>query len=148
MLPAINREETGKELASAAVEEGDLRGTEGILLVDDEELVLRLEVKLLESYGYKVIAENNPERALQIFEESPDLFDLVITDMTMPNMTGIELVKKLKQIRADVKTIVCTGYSENMNSEKAEELGIQGFLAKPATRLEFAGKVRAILDNR
>ena len=84
---------------------------------------------------------------LELFIEQPDKFDLVITDMTMPNMTGDELAGELMNIRADIPVILCTGYSERISKERAQDLGIKEFILKPIVMRELAKTVRGVLDH-
>ncbi|OQY59599.1 MAG: hypothetical protein B6245_05840 [Desulfobacteraceae bacterium 4572_88] len=104
---------------------------ERILLVDDEEMLLDLGRDTLEDMGYEVVTQSRPENALKIFQEDPNAFDLVITDMTMPRMTGDVLAGEMMRIRPDIPVILCTGFSELTNQEKANAMGIRGFLMKP-----------------
>lgn len=122
-------------------------GTEHILLVDDEEPIARLERQILERLGYSVISHTSSVDALDAFRSNPDVFDLVITDMTMLNMTGDQLTKELIAIRADIPVIICTGFSERINKERAEAIGIKGFLMKPVVKSEMAQMVRKVLDG-
>ena len=97
--------------------------------------------------GYKVTIRTSSVEALELFMEQPEKFDLVITDMTMPNMTGDELAGKLMNIRADIPVILCTGYSERISRERAHELGIKEFILKPIVMRELAKTVRGVLDK-
>ncbi len=123
------------------------KGTERILFVDDEAPVARLGKKMLQRLGYKVTAFTNSMDALEAFRGNPDSFDIVITDMTMPNMTGDLFAKELMKIKPVIPIIICTGFSERMNPEKAEEIGIKGILMKPIVRGEMAHMVRKVLDG-
>ncbi|MFH0729561.1 MAG: PAS domain S-box protein [Pseudomonadota bacterium] len=122
-------------------------GTERILLVDDEEAIARLETQLLERLGYRVTARTSSADALEAFEANPSAFDLVLTDMTMPNMTGTQLAAKLFSIRPDIPIVICTGFSEKTSEEKAKANGINGFLMKPVVKSEMAKMVRKVLDE-
>lgn len=122
-------------------------GSERILLVDDEASIVRLEKQILERLGYRVTSHHNSLEALDAFKAGPDQYDLVITDMTMPNMTGDRLARHLLEIRPDLPVIICTGFSERMNQKKAEDLGIKGFLMKPVVKSQMAAMVRKILDE-
>lgn len=122
-------------------------GTERILFVDDEDFQVDLGKRILERLGYKVVTEANSSKALELFRKSPYEFDLVITDMTMPNLTGIELAKKLMAIRPDIAIIISTGYSEELSPEKAEVLGIKAIATKPLLIRDIADKVREVLDR-
>jgi len=122
-------------------------GTEQILLVDDEAPVLRSEQNMLESLGYKVIATRATEEALKLFYTKPNMFDLVITDETMPVMTGSELSQKLLQVRNDIPIILCTGFSESVDENKARTSGVRELVMKPFTTKEMAETIRRILDS-
>ncbi len=124
-----------------------LTGTERILLVDDEESVVRLEKQMLERLGYNVSARSDSLEALETFNSNPDGYDLVISDMTMPNMTGDQLAQELMSIRADIPIIICTGFSERINKEQAEANKVKGFLMKPVVKSEMAQMVRKVLDE-
>ena len=122
-------------------------GNEHILLIDDEEAIIQMETALLENLGYKVTALTSSDEALTTFESHPENFDLTISDMTMPHMTGADLAKRFLSIRPDMPFILCTGFSEMINEEKARELGIQEYIKKPVLRKEMAIVVRRALDN-
>jgi len=123
------------------------RGHETILFVDDEESITGMTQKILKRLGYKVEARLNPVEALDLFKLKPDSFDLVITDMTMPQMTGAKLSEKLKEIRSDIPVIICTGHSSLIDEEKAKRLGIAGYLMKPASMSTIAKAIRNVLDK-
>lgn len=122
-------------------------GHESILLVDDEEMILGIEKQMLERLGYKVTACNNSLNALDTFRQNPDGFDMVLTDMTMPHMTGIGLVSEIKKIRSGVSIIISTGFSERIDQEKAENLGINAFLMKPIGLVDLSVTLRKVLDG-
>jgi len=124
------------------------KGTERILFVDDEKSVVDSMQKILERLGYKVTARTSSIEALEAFRNDTRLFDLVITDMTMPNMTGKELVSELKTLRPDIPIILCTGFSDQINKKKAKELGIDDFIMKPIIRSKIANSIREVLDKR
>ena len=122
-------------------------GTERILIVDDEEMIVDMEKQMLERLGYNVTALTDSLEALEVFETGPNGFDLVITDMTMPHMTGVQLADKIKSIRQDIPVIICSGFSDQIDAETSKKMGIQGYLIKPVTRNEIAGLVRTVLDE-
>ncbi|WP_300464964.1 PAS domain S-box protein [Desulfobacula sp.] len=122
-------------------------GTETILLVDDEDTILIMEKQVLERLGYQVISRTSSLEALEAFRGNPNKFDLVITDMAMPNMSGDRLGHELIRIRPDIPILLCTGFSEKMSEEKVESMGIKGFLLKPIVMKDLAGKIRKILDG-
>jgi CheY-like chemotaxis protein len=121
-------------------------GTERILLVDDEPPIADMQQQILEQLGYTVTARTGSLEALEAFRSSPGKFDLVITDMTMPNMTGDTLAHAVKEIRADVPVILCTGFSKKVNGYR-EDLEIDGFLMKPVDKAKMAETVRKVLDK-
>jgi len=106
-----------------------------------------MEKQMLERLGYQVTARTSSIEALEAFRASPDKFDLVITDMTMPNMTGIQLSQKLLEIRLDIPIIICTGFSQKIDGERAKAIGIGGYVTKPVIMRELAKKIREVLDQ-
>ncbi|MBP1740947.1 MAG: signal transduction histidine kinase with receiver domain [Deltaproteobacteria bacterium] len=123
------------------------RGKERILLVDDEEMTMNSVRNMLQHLGYKVTALTDSQEALECFSANPFQFDLVMTDQTMPFMTGGALGKELMRIRPDIPVILCTGYSDMISSEKVSALGFPGFIMKPFTVREGADLVRSVLDQ-
>ncbi|SMD07699.1 Signal transduction histidine kinase [Desulfocicer vacuolatum DSM 3385] len=122
-------------------------GTERILLVDDEPAILSVNRELLMKRGYSVKTSPCPDQALGFFKSAPHSFDLVITDMTMPGMTGDILARKMIEIRQDIPIILCTGYSNKITRERAQKLGIKGFVHKPVGNLRLARIIRTVLDG-
>ena len=100
-------------------------GNERIMFVDDEEWLVDYGKNLFENLGYKVFGETSSVQALEAFKKNPDEFDLIITDQTMPNMSGIELTKKILEIRPDIPIILCTGYSKEISPSRIKEIGIK-----------------------
>ena len=123
-------------------------GFERILFVDDEPAIQTLGKRLLGDLGYEVVTCSNAGDALGLFRSQPDRFDIVITDMTMPGMTGDQMASEMLQTRPGLPVIVCTGFSELINRERARELGIQAFLMKPFLKSEVAPIIRELLDRR
>jgi CheY-like chemotaxis protein len=121
-------------------------GSESILLVDDEEPIVRMEKQMLERLGYHVTARTGSLEALDAFKADPDGFDAVITDLTMPNLTGDKLAAALMEIRPDLPVILCTGFSEKLSRVKAANLGIKGYLMKPVIKSEIAALLRDVLS--
>jgi signal transduction histidine kinase/CheY-like chemotaxis protein len=117
-----------------------------ILFVDDEKSIATMSREILTFLGYDVEIKNNPEEAFELFKSNPDYFDLVITDMTMPQMNGVQLFKKIKDIRPEIPIIICTGHSTLMNEEKAEDIGAAGYLLKPVSMSTFATMIKTILS--
>jgi signal transduction histidine kinase/ActR/RegA family two-component response regulator len=122
-------------------------GNEHILLVDDEEQIVALMQQMLENLGYRVTARTDGQEALKVFAQHPEEFDLVITDMTMPHITGDRLAQKLIGIKPDIPIILCTGFNETITEEKALSRGIQKFIMKPVVKSELASAIRAVLEG-
>jgi len=123
-------------------------GTERILFVDDEESMVNLNQQRLEKLGYTVIPKTDPSEALEFFRAKTDQIDLVITDMTMPHMTGDRLAEEILKIRPNMPIILCTGYSQRISSEKAQELGIRKYIEKPIEIENLARSVKEVMDGR
>ncbi|MDD3814170.1 MAG: PAS domain S-box protein [Desulfocapsaceae bacterium] len=123
-------------------------GTERVLVVDDEEIISTLLQEILQSLGYQVTLSCNSLVALALIEQDPMAFDLLITDMTMPHLTGFELAQKALAIRADLPVILCSGFSELINKEQAQALGIRAYLTKPVSLQELGQTVRKVLDAK
>lgn len=121
-------------------------GTEKILLVDDEKSVSRLESQMLSRLGYQVTEYTDSLEALNKFKINPERYDLVISDMTMPNMTGDQLAREILSIKPSMPIIICTGFSERVNEEQALVIGVKGFLMKPVVKYDMAEMVRNVLD--
>jgi CheY-like chemotaxis protein len=121
-------------------------GTERILLVDDEAAMVEMERQMLESLGYRVTTQTSSMVALATFKSQPDAFDLVMTDMTMPRMTGADLSKEVLKIRPGMRIILCTGYSERILEDSAKAIGIREFVLKPIVLREIAHIIRRALD--
>jgi PAS domain S-box-containing protein len=122
-------------------------GTEHILLVDDEASVVHLEKQMLQRLGYRITSFTSSTDALAAFRADPSRFDLVLTDMHMPKLTGTQLADALIAVRPDIPVIICTGFSEKINTEIAAAMGIQGLLMKPVVMKNLAEKVREVLDT-
>lgn len=124
------------------------RGNERILLVDDEKMIVSMMVKMLTGLGYSVSAFSSCKDALDAFIAKPDNYDLVITDMTMPQITGDKLAEKILCVRPGKPIILCTGFSHLVSKEKAKEIGIRKYLTKPVLKKELAIAVREVLDKK
>lgn len=123
-------------------------GNECILFVDDEDLLVQLNQERLTRLGYEVVGATTSPEAFRIFRKDPGKFHIIITDYTMPQMTGIGLAKKILKIRRDIPIILCTGYNDFVSPEKAKKAGIAEFLLKPQSRTELANAIRRTLDAR
>jgi PAS domain S-box-containing protein len=124
------------------------RGEERLLFVDDENTLVRLWQATLEHLGYEVVVSTDGLAALETFRAAPYGFDLVITDHTMPRMTGEVLAQELRRLRPDIPIVLCTGFSHTMTAEKAQALGLDAFLMKPFTPHDLSYVVRGVLDRR
>ncbi len=122
-------------------------GSERIMVVDDDAIITSMITTMLSGLGYKVIAENSSTEALSRFQSDPGAFDLVITDMTMPKLTGIMLAQQLLALRPQIPIILCTGFSLQINAENARAVGIRAFLTKPVLKKDLALAVRQALDG-
>jgi signal transduction histidine kinase/CheY-like chemotaxis protein len=140
----------GEKTASTQVSlEGNVSGgEERILLVDDEEAILDVGVRALERFGYRVISCNDGREALSLFTMDPESYDLVLTDLTMPKMTGIELAQRLLKIRPDLPVVLCTGFSEAAQSEQAKAIGIREIVNKPLLYRDLAILIGGILKDQ
>ncbi|MCP4579527.1 MAG: response regulator [Deltaproteobacteria bacterium] len=143
-LPLIEDSTEDKSIKKV---EGIQTGTEKILLVDDDESIAGLEKQMLERLGYEVTSKTSSLDVLETFRAHPDNFDLIVSDMTMPNLTGDQLSRELLSIRPGIPIIICTGFSEKINKENAQFLGIKGFLMKPVAKFDMAQMVRRVLDE-
>ena len=139
---------TKKRRVSESFTTGTLpKGTERILFVDDEAPIAKMGSQELERLGYSVTTRTSSIEALELFQAKPNDFDLVVTDMTMPNLTGDKFAIELMKIRPDIPVILCTGYSKNISNEIASEIGIKAFAYKPVVRADLAKTVRKVLDE-
>ncbi len=137
------------EVARIDEEEVELNKGDGrILFIEDERQVLDSGIKTLEHLGYQVEGFSDPVEALEAFKKSPERFNAVITDMTMPRMMGDKLAKKILQIRPEVPVIITTGYNENIDEEKAGEIGVFALIMKPFLRKEIASVLERALNSR
>lgn len=122
-------------------------GNERILVVDDEAQIVYMLAQMLGQIGYHVTSRTSSIEALEAFTAQPDKFDLIITDQTMPNLTGEQLAAELKCIRKDIPIIVCTGFSEKITAQNASEKGFHALLMKPVGMREMAKTIRQVLDH-
>jgi signal transduction histidine kinase/ActR/RegA family two-component response regulator/HAMP domain-containing protein len=125
-----------------------MKGTEHILVVDDEQSLAYITQKRLERLGYRVTSKTSSQEALTLFKKNPGSFDLVITDQTMPDLTGDNMAKEMIRIQKDIPIILSTGYSSRINKIKTQELGIKAFLMKPVEMEELADCVRSVLGEQ
>lgn len=123
-------------------------GSEQILFVDDDQFIVDMTQEMLERLGYTVESRTDPEEALELFLATPDKFDLIITDMTMPQMTGANLAEKILQIRGDIPVVICSGYSSMIDEDKARETGIAAYMMKPISMQDMGKTVRNVLERK
>ncbi|MFZ5571118.1 MAG: ATP-binding protein [Thermodesulfobacteriota bacterium] len=143
LLPSV-------EAAPDQLDENEIelpRGNESILLVDDEESIVDISMKAIGHLGYRIRTVTDPCEALRMFSERPRSFDLVITDMLMPGMNGLQLTAELLAIRSDLPIILCTGFSEKVDASTAARFGVTQYLDKPITQRELAMAIRKALDH-
>ncbi len=144
LLPAVE----GTVEAGAREKETPPEGKgQHILFVDDEKSLVDVGERLLKKLGYRVTAGNSSLEALELFRAGPGGFDLVITDLTMPNMTGVQLTRELKRIQPDIPIILCTGFSEAITADQIQQLGIRKLLLKPVNILNLAKAIQKVLGN-
>ena len=143
-LPTVERNQSPPTLTEDSI----ITGTERILFVDDETALVNIGKQVLESLGYEVTTRTSAIEALELFKDRPDSFDLIITDMTMPNMTGDKLAVELIRIKPEIPVILCTGYSARINKEQALAMGIKAFVSKPVLRKEIAETIRSVLSKK
>jgi len=142
-LPALEREASPIEVAPVSIP----TGSESILVVDDEERLAIAIQRMLEHLGYKALAMTGSAATLSLFRQQPDRFDLLVTDYTMPGMTGIELAKEIIGVRPGFPIILCTGFSEKISEDAVKSVGIRTLLIKPVTLRSLAETVRGVLET-
>jgi PAS domain S-box-containing protein len=134
--------------SAARNDDGNTRsGHERILVVDDEQAVRTVSCRMLTGLGYGVRAAAGPEEALGLYRQDPGAFDLVLTDQTMPKMTGLALIERLREISPSVRVVLMTGFSPTLLERSTGEMGIDAILSKPFTRRELAAAVHAALGG-
>ena len=143
MFPRINSGEISKREEHINISRGKGR----ILFIDDEEDLVYLEKTKLEALGYEVVAKTDSLKALEIFSKDPD-FDLIITDQTMPNLTGLELSRKVLKINPSLPVIICTGFSDLLSPEEVKKAGIEKLLMKPVKTSTLVDTIKKTLDSR
>ena len=123
-------------------------GSERILFVDDEPAMSKIYTSMLERLGYSVSFRTSSVEALEAFKAKPDKYDVVITDQTMPHLTGQMMAREMMAIRSDIPVILCTGHSDLIDEKRAEAMGIDAFVMKPISMGHIAKTIREVLDNR
>jgi len=122
-------------------------GTEKILYVDDDEMLVTIRESMLSAKGYQVTVMTDPVEALKMFSANAEYFDLVITDQTMPELIGNELLEQIRKIRPDIPTILCTGFSSKIDAQESKKVGVSAFLQKPTDFKELLAVIRSLLDK-
>jgi PAS domain S-box-containing protein len=140
--------QTGEKIEKSSDKESKIPGgDERILIVDDEESIAVMTKRRVEHRGYKAVTKTSSVEALELFCSDPYSFDLVISDQTMPVLTGGELAKKILKVRPDIPIIICTGYSSKIDAEKAASIGVNALIMKPTTEKELFTTIREVLDH-
>ena len=139
--------EVAKDKNDAVVTGKYPTGCESILLIDDDEPIVLLEQMMLEKLGYRITVRTSSPDALAAFKANPSKFDLVISDRGMPNMTGVQLARELISIKPGIPIIICTGFSDENDVNRAKAMGVKGFLMKPVSLDDLAVTVRKVLDD-
>jgi CheY-like chemotaxis protein len=124
------------------------RGVERVLLVDDDQSLTRIGKQLLEKMGYGVTAHTDSQEALEVVRADPDRFDIVITDQSMPSLTGTALAKGLLALRPELPVIICTGNGDCRHEEEARRIGVRAFVQKPYSGRTLGGALRKVLDGK
>jgi len=142
-IPAVERAECIEQIETRAI----AKGNERILLVDDEEIVAEMGRSVLEYLGYTVTVCTNSIEALRVFQNAELPFDVILTDQTMPGMTGLDLAQRILALRPDIPIIICTGYSSTLSEEKALAVGVRGFAMKPLAIHDISQLIRKVIDE-
>lgn len=142
LFPVVEKQVTVEIMPASTLPIGD----EKVLLVDDEVAIANMIRKMIERLGYHVMTKSNSADAFETFQENPNAFDLIITDMTMPGICGDELSLKILKIRPDIPIILCTGFSDKIDDDNAERLGVSALIKKPVTKEILAKMIRKVLD--
>ncbi len=118
-----------------------------IMLIDDDDDILKIQKQLVEYLGYKVTAFNESQLALEAFSKNPQLYDLILTDMYMPELSGLALSKLMLHINSDIPIILCTGFTENVNEATIKAVGIKKFIHKPLTTQKLSCDLKTVLNE-
>ncbi|MDM8517957.1 response regulator [Desulfobacterales bacterium HSG16] len=144
VFPIIEEEPQPEKKSSDEIQSG----SERILFIDDEYALVKMGSEILARLGYQVEIETNPVDALNLFCVSPFRFDLIVTDMTMPHMTGEQMLKEILKRRHDMPVILCTGYNKKIDRTRAVEIGFHRYIEKPLDKHTLAKAVRDVLDGK
>ncbi len=143
-FPAISEKTKGKNVSNDSLPTGN----EKVLIIDDQEIIVNMTARTVTRLGYQATTRTDSLEAFELLSSKPDYFDLVITDQTMPGLTGDQLTAKILSIRPDMPIILCTGYSSRINAEKAEQLGVSAFILKPVDKAGLASTIRQVLNDK
>lgn len=143
-LPEISSQESTESEHRQVLVTGEGR----VMIVDDEEQIVGYEMQVLQRAGYQTTCFTDSQQALDVLLKDPDKYDLLITDMAMPNMTGLQLFREIRKVRPGFPVLLCTGYSEHVTVDSSFEMGINGYLAKPFTAEQLAVEVNRVLEKR
>jgi len=144
ILPTAGTSET----SDLSRKQGEMpSGSGNILVVDDELPICTLVARTLRNNGYTVTVEKDSQKALAVFSKQPEAFDLVITDMTMPKMSGDKLTREILALRPEIPVVIATGYSKRISAQTAAELGAKALLIKPIEREQLLGTIKNLLDE-
>ena len=137
-----------KEVIEEKKSDGDtLRGSETVLFVDDEDMIIEIAEEMFEQLGYKVLTARSGKEAVEIYEKNKERIDIVLLDMIMPDMSGSDTYDRMKEIDPDIKVLLSSGYSINGQATVIMDRGCNGFIQKPFKMKELSQKLREILDN-
>ncbi len=142
-LPAVTHEEQ----TAIPTDGSPTRGKESVLFVDDEPMLVDIAKNMLQSLGYNVTIRTSPIEALELFRSHPGDFDVLITDLTMPKMTGDQLAREIRKLNSNIPIILCTGFSSMMSHEQIEEMGIQALLMKPVLSQKLVETIREVCSH-
>jgi nitrogen-specific signal transduction histidine kinase len=145
LFPVVEQEPEAAGEQSPSIELGN---RERVLLVDDDPMLLGMMDKILKQLRYKATAVAEPEKALDLFTQQPDQFDLLITDMTMPDMSGLELARSIYEIRPGIPVIICTGYNDVLSGKTAKDLNVSALLMKPVRVNMLAREIRIAIRGK
>ena len=148
MIPSVTMDQPPATQAPKPLAEDLLYGSEQVLLLDDEPMLVEMNKMLLSDFGYAVTGLTDSREALQRVQDHPGQFDLIVTDQTLPGMTGVEFAQKVLAANPDLPIILCTGYSNVVSKDEALSLGIRRYLRKPVQDNELVEAVRTVLDER
>lgn len=123
-------------------------GSEHLLIVDDEEAIVEVVGDMLRDLGYKITVRTSSVEALEAFKANPDIYDCMVSDHTMPNMTGIDLTREIQKVRNDFPVVICSGFSEVVTRQKAKSVGVSNFIMKPVLKKDLAAAVRKALEGK